>query len=115
MLKAKQIRTVAILILLLMPIMAEAAAKKNVSNQTRLVNFAKTFLGKKTYSKTIVRDRTFTLDCIGFVSAVYYGIGIDIKKDFVKYAGNEVSRLFQSLKFKKMIYRDRLPAVGDVI
>ena len=80
-----------------------------------LVEFAHTFVGKKTYSKAVVRDRTFILDCIGLVSAVFYGIGIDIKKDFNKYSGNGVSRLFLSLDKKGMIYKNRLPAVGDVV
>jgi hypothetical protein len=90
-------------------------AGKLTYNQNLLVKFADSFLGKRTYSKVVVKKRTFILDCVGFVSAVYYGIGIDIRKDFASYTGNGVSRLFHSLYDKGMIYRDRQPAVGDII
>jgi hypothetical protein len=91
--------------------------KKNklTEKQNSLLIVANSLLGKKTYSKTIVNNKTFILDCIGLVSAVYYGIGIDIQKDFAKYSGNGVARLFSSLKDKNCIIKDKNPSIGDVI
>jgi hypothetical protein len=109
-----------ILFLLLTVFSCESTAEssdneKLNSLQKKLLDVASLLEGKKTYSKEIVGGKEFTLDCIGTVSAIFYGIGIDITTDFNKYNGNGVSRLYNSLKDKNCVYKNRMPKVGDVI
>jgi hypothetical protein len=54
--------------------------------------------GKAYQSMAVVNGRTLALDCIGTLSAIFYGMKIDVTKDFSRYSGNGVSCLYQSLK-----------------
>ncbi len=47
--------------------------------------------------------------------AVYYYAGIDLSKDFNKYQGGGVSRIYQYLKDKKLIYYTENPVPGDIL
>lgn len=80
----------------------------------------KLLAGKKYGSSAVVRNKKFTLDCIGLVSAVYWAEGFDITVDFHKYSGNGVSCLFQSLSDRGALYKNEngkiiKPQVGDII
>lgn len=83
--------------------------------RTKIVETALSFEGAKLFSNVVINDRSFKLDCIGAVSAVFYSIGIDITKDFHKYQGNGVSRLFYTLQDRKMLYKGAFPLPGDII
>lgn len=72
-------------------------------------------LGKKPNANVVVNGKSFMLDCIGTVAAVFYNAGIDITKDFHKYQGNGVSRFYHTVRDKNGIYSGKLPAVGDVV
>jgi hypothetical protein len=76
---------------------------------------AETLIGRAPESRVTVNGRTFVLDCIGTVSAIFYGVNIDIQKDFPRYSGNGVSRLYQSLQARGVLHTDRTPRPGDVI
>ncbi|MBN1242646.1 MAG: hypothetical protein JXA15_08070 [Spirochaetales bacterium] len=76
---------------------------------------ALSLVGRKHEEKVVVRGRSFTLDCIGTVSAAYWGAGVDVTVDFPKYEGNGVARLHQSLRDRRALESDREPAVGDAI
>jgi hypothetical protein len=76
---------------------------------------AKELVGLPPEAKVLVNGRSYTLDCIGTVSAIYYKVGIDVQKDFAKFEGNGVRRLFKSLEARGAIHRDRIPRPGDVI
>jgi cell wall-associated NlpC family hydrolase len=76
---------------------------------------AKTLLGQPPDASVNVNGRAFTLDCIGTVSAIYYGVNVDVQRDFSRYDGNGVNRLYQSLKALKGLHRDQYPRPGDVI
>lgn len=71
--------------------------------------------GRKHEEKVTVLGRPFTLDCIGTVSAAYWGAGVDITVDFPRYEGNGVARLHQSLRDRKVLLPGREPEVGDTI
>jgi hypothetical protein len=76
---------------------------------------ANTLLGQPPDARVNVNGRAFTLDCIGTVSAIYYGVNVDLQRDFSRYDGNGVNRLYQSLKALKGLHRDQYPRPGDVI
>jgi len=63
----------------------------------------------------VVHDRTFNIDCSGTVMAIYYYAGIDLSKDFSKYKGGGVSRIYQYLKAHNLIYFTKTPVPGDII
>ncbi len=87
-----------------------------ISNlQEKILDQAFALLGKKPNSTVIVKNKKFKLDCVGTVSAIFYSVGIDITKDFRKYRGNGVSRIYHSLKDKVSVYTDKWPKVGDII
>jgi hypothetical protein len=76
---------------------------------------AKTLLGKPPNARVAVNGRAFTLDCIGTVSAIFYGMSLDVQKDFDIYGGDGVNRLLMTLGERNALHRDRYPRTGDVI
>lgn len=85
------------------------------SLREELVDYALTLVGRETYSKVMVKDRQFTLDCIGTLSAIFYSAGIDIREEFHRYGGNGVSRFYYTLKERELLFREKSPEPGDVI
>lgn len=83
--------------------------------RSRVVDSAKTLLGQKPNAKVSVKGRQFVLDCIGTVSAAWWGAGFDIQRDFPKYEGNGVNRLYQSLRDWGALHELRKPKPGDII
>jgi cell wall-associated NlpC family hydrolase len=81
----------------------------------RVMAIARSLLGQKPYAKVLVRGRSFTLDCIGTVSAAWWGAGYDIQRDFGKHEGNGVKRLYESLAAWGALPAGRRPAPGDFI
>ena len=63
----------------------------------------------------VVRGRSFPYDCTGTVLAIYWYAGIDLARDFGKYSGNGVMRLYRSLEKQNLLYSSPHPATGDVI
>ena len=94
---------------------SEALARPLSQEEKNVIASAKTLVGLPPEAKVTVNGKNFTLDCIGTVAAIYYRLGIDITKDFGKYPGNGVSRLYASLKERKALHNDTLPRPGDVI
>ena len=75
----------------------------------------KSLLGKKPDAKVEVNGRSFTLDCVGTVSAAWWGAGIDLQRDFRKYRGDAVNRLYGSLQSWGALDWQRTPSPGDLI
>ena len=80
--------------------------------RSRLVEGARSVLGR---SSLVVRGRTFGMDCTGLVLAVYWYAGVDLAKSFDRYDGNGVSRLYQELHAKNLLYSTESPLSGDLI
>lgn len=80
--------------------------KQNLLQGARLV------LGKK---EVTIKNRSFMADCMGAVRAIYYYAGIDLARDFNKYSGNGVRRLFYTLKERGLIHTEQVPRPGDII
>ena len=80
--------------------------------QKKLAEGARSFLGR---DSLVVRGKTFNLDCTGVVLAVYYYAGIDLSKDFSKYTGNGVKRLYSYLDSEGLLYHTFFPQPGDII
>jgi hypothetical protein len=97
---------------------AEVAALGPVDHareRAAIVESAKALLGQKPDAKVTVAGRAFTLDCIGTVSAAWWGAGYDLQRDFAKYEGNGVGRLYLSMKDWGVLHELRAPKPGDVI
>jgi cell wall-associated NlpC family hydrolase len=88
---------------------AEAAVRAAV------VSSAQSLLGQKTEAKVTVRDRPFVLDCIGTVSAAWWGAGYDLQRDFPRHEGNGVTRLYRSMTDWGALKELREPKPGDVV
>ena len=84
-------------------------------DEQAVIASARTLIGRGPESRVIVNGRTFVLDCIGTVSAIFYGMNVDVQKDFRRYGGDGVGRLYQSLKARNVLHRDALPRPGDII
>jgi hypothetical protein len=84
-------------------------------DERAVVASAGTLIGMAPESRVVVNGRAFVLDCIGTVSAIFWGMDVDVQKDFRLYRGDGVSRLYQSLKARDVLHRDRFPRPGDVI
>jgi len=80
-----------------------------------LVTRSMELLGQKPNANVIINGRPFMLDCIGTVSAAYWSAGYDIQKDFGKYEGNGVNRLYKSLLFWAALHKLTIPKPGDII
>lgn len=81
-----------------------------------VLDSAWTLLGKAPGSKVSVEGRTFRLDCIGTVAAIYQGAGIDLFSDLdpsVRSGG--VRTLYSLLESHDALHRHRLPEPGDVV
>jgi hypothetical protein len=89
-------------------------AGSRTAEQTRrkLAEGGKYVLGKR---RLVIRGRRFNMDCTGAVLAIYYYAGIDLARDFDRYSGNGVMRLYRSLEAQELIYETQLPVTGDII
>jgi hypothetical protein len=66
-------------------------------------------------TELVVKGRRFTWDCTGTVLAIYWYAGIDLARDFGRYAGGGVSRLYRTLKDASLLYTTREPILGDLV
>jgi hypothetical protein len=93
----------------------EELARPLSEEEKSVIASAQTLIGRAPESKVVVNGRSFTLDCIGTVAAIYFKLGIDITKDFPRYSGNGVNRFYESLKARNALHRDEIPRPGDAI
>jgi hypothetical protein len=93
----------------------EQIAQPLSPDEKAVIASARTLLGRGPESTVKVNGRTFVLDCIGTVSAIFYGMNIDVQKDFRRYDGDGVNRLYQSIKALHTLHRDLYPRPGDII
>ena len=93
----------------------DAARSAPTDDELKVVASAKTLIGMAPDAKVVVNGKTFTLDCIGTVSAIFYRMSIDITKNFGKYSGNGVNCLYMTLKDNGVLHKDNYPRTGDVI
>lgn len=75
----------------------------------------RSLLGQKPDAKVKVNGKDFVLDCIGTVSAAWWGAGVDLRKDFRRYPGDGVNRLYESLRSWGALHWQRTPSPGDLI
>ncbi len=83
--------------------------------ERKVIASAQLFIGQAPEARVVVNDRTFVLDCIGTVSAIFYMMNIDVQRDFPRYRGDGVSRLYQSLRAQNVLHHDAIPRPGDII
>jgi cell wall-associated NlpC family hydrolase len=93
----------------------EEQQEQPTRDELAVIASAKTLIGKPPNAQVMVNGKGFTLDCIGTVSAIYYGLSLDVTKDFGIYTGNGVNRLYMTLKERNALHTDRYPRPGDVI
>jgi hypothetical protein len=55
------------------------------------------------------------MDCAGTVLAIYWYAGIDLTQDFPKLKGDGVSRVYQTLERRGLLYSTAHPLSGDII
>ena len=91
---------------------ASQAAEQTEEIRRKLAEGGRYVLGKQ---ELIIRGKRFNMDCTGTVLAIYYYAGIDLARDFNKYTGNGVTRLYKSLEAQKLLYDTRYPVTGDII
>jgi hypothetical protein len=83
-----------------------------VSLRSTLAEGAGSILGA---TQLVVRGRRFSMDCTGVVLAVYWYAGIDLARDFGRYTGNGVSRIFRTLEREGLLYDTAHPLTGDIV
>jgi len=81
-------------------------------DQDALLVSAYSLLGKKPSQVVRVNNKKFTLDCSGTVSAIFYGMGIDLKKELGS-AG--VEGMYKGLERKGLLHENLYPQTGDII
>jgi len=95
--------------------LSEKQKKQFDEFQKRVIRGAEALINKAPKEKVTVRDKEFTLDCVGTVSAAYYRAGVDLWQDFHKYSGNGVTRLYRSLEDRNALHKDIYPRPGDIV
>ena len=90
--------------------LSSAAAVARV--QEKLAEGGTYVLGRR---ELVIRGRRFNMDCTGTVLAIYYYAGIDLSRDFDRYGGGGVMRLYKSLDAQGLVYETRSPVTGDII
>ena len=93
----------------------EQIGRPLTTDERAVLASANTLMGKAPDAMVNVNGRTFTLDCIGTVSAIFYGMNVDVQADFSRYSGNGVTRLYESLRALNVLHKDTYPRPGDVI
>jgi hypothetical protein len=88
------------------------AARGSEEIRRKLAEGGRYVMGKR---ELIIRGRRFNMDCTGTILAIYYYAGIDLARDFNKYTGNGVTRLYKSLEAQGLLYDTRYPVTGDII
>lgn len=83
--------------------------------RARVLASARSLLGQRPDALVTVRGRQFQLDCIGTLSAAWWGAGHDLQRDFAHYAGNGVLRLYNSLKDHQALAPLQAPQPGDIV
>jgi hypothetical protein len=83
-----------------------------VGLRAKLAEGARSILGKK---QLVIRGKRFTMDCTGVVLAIYWYAGIDLARDFGKFKGNGVTRIYKTLERENLLYSNPSPLVGDII
>ena len=81
-------------------------------SRLRVVEGARSLIGADVLT---VKGKTFPYDCTGLVRAAYWYAGIDLTKDFSKYTGNGVTRIYRTLESDGLLYTPEVPAPGDII
>jgi len=81
----------------------------------QVISTGRSLLGQKPEARVKVNGRTFVLDCVGTVSAAWWGAGIDLQAQFARYRGNAVNRLYQTLADRGALYWKPTPSPGDLI
>ncbi len=82
--------------------------------QKKLVEGAYKLLGYRG-NRIVVRGRSFNFDCSGTILAIYYYAGIDLTREFSRYTGNGVLRLYKILYYAHLLYLTKTPRPGDLI
>ncbi len=80
--------------------------------RAKLVEGAQAVLGR---NELFIRGRRFNMDCTGTVLAIYWYAGIDLAQDFPKLRGDGVSRVYQTLQRRNLLYTTAHPLSGDII
>jgi hypothetical protein len=83
-----------------------------VALRAKLAEGAASILGAK---ELVVRGKRFTMDCTGVVLAVHWYAGIDLARDFGRYSGGGVRRIFKTLEREGLLYDTARPLVGDIV
>jgi hypothetical protein len=94
------------------PELSDPLPAETTDLQRQLAEGARRLLGRR---QLVVRGRTFPYDCTGTVLAIYWHAGIDLARDFDKYDGNGVLRLYRSLEKDNLLYSSPHPVTGDII
>lgn len=80
--------------------------------RAKLGEGARSVLGAR---ELVVNGRRFSWDCTGTVLAIYWYAGVDLARDFGRYPGNGVSRLYRTLEDADLLYTTPEPILGDVV
>jgi len=80
--------------------------------RAKLGDGARSVLGAR---ELVVNGRRFSWDCTGTVLAIYWYAGVDLARDFGRYPGNGVSRLYRTLEDAALLYTTREPILGDLV
>ncbi len=84
----------------------------NEPKRLLVVEGALSLLGKNSIN---INGKTFPNDCTGVVRGAYWYAGIDLARDFSKYTGNGVRRIYLTLEADGLLYLTEMPLPGDII
>jgi hypothetical protein len=80
--------------------------------RAKLGEGARSLLGA---AELVVNGRRFSWDCTGTVLAIYWYAGVDLARDFGRYTGGGVTRLYRTLEDAGLLYTTREPILGDLV
>jgi len=94
------------------PVERPALSPATDALRAKLGEGARSLLGA---TELVVNGRRFSWDCTGTVLAIYWYAGVDLARDFGRYPGGGVNRLYRTLADAGLLYTTREPILGDLV
>ena len=81
----------------------------------KVLTAGRSLVGQRPEAHVVINGKSFVLDCVGTVSAAWWAAGVDLQRDFAKYRGDGVNRLYNTLQSWGALHWLRTPSPGDLI
>lgn len=93
----------------------QAEVAKSTTKQQTLVDAALQATNMGYPNKLTFNGRKFPNDCSGLIYGIFWEAGIDLISAISTETGNGIQRLYKVADHNKLIHKEKLPNIGDLI